>query len=81
MSKSWHYLSFADDDNGFLGGAYVEGNTHIEAHLRATLLGINPGGEVMFVGPLPAEALAANVPEEQRERLLSQAEIEGGRLR
>lgn len=44
------YLSFAEDrPGGFLGSTVVEGRTAEEAYFVATLLGLNPGGEVAIL--------------------------------
>lgn len=72
----WFYISFADDD-GFLGGVYVEGRNEAEALLRSHALGINPGGEAMLVGPIPPERLREHVRGEDRDRLLTAAEVKG----
>lgn len=40
------WLSFADDD-GFRGVALVDAEDFPSAHLRASILGLNPGGEVV----------------------------------
>ena len=46
------YFSFADD-SGFLGGCYIEGLDFDLALLMTHALGINPGGSVRGVGPIP----------------------------
>jgi len=74
MDDLWFYLSFADADH-FLGGAYVRGGSLVEAVTRSHVLGINPGGEVMSIGPIPEPALAEHVEVEDRERLLSKSEL------
>lgn len=78
--ESWFYLSFADGDlptgQQFLGGAYIQGINQGAAVSRAHKLGINPGGEVQIVGPLTPNAMAENVPAEDRERLLTREELE-----
>jgi hypothetical protein len=77
--EPWFYLSFADpklpEGEQFLGGAYVRGVNEGAAVGRSHKLGINPGGEVMTFGPLADEAMAENVPEPQRERLLTREEV------
>lgn len=73
--SGWYYLSFAGDD-GFLGGAYVQGESSKDAYFNATTSGVNPGGEVQILGPLPPEEMDENVPEEKRGRLLSREEVE-----
>src|SRR5579872_5489004 len=42
----WYWLSFADEEKGFLGVAIVRARSIDEAITRAWELGINPGGEV-----------------------------------
>lgn len=51
---NWWYLSFVDNDV-FLGGCYVQGRTFILAVGRSHELGINPGGEVVGLGPMTEE--------------------------
>jgi hypothetical protein len=79
--EPWFYLSFADGDlpdgQQFLGGAYVQAFNEGAAVGRSHKLGINPGGEVRILGPLPAEQLDANVPAADRERLLTREELGG----
>lgn len=76
--SDWFYMSFVDPEpDEFLGGIYVKGNTLGEALTRSHLLGINPGGEAHTIGPITHARIVQHVPEEQRERLLSKAEIEG----
>lgn len=72
----WFYLSFAND-RGWLGGAYVPGNTAAEALISAWANDCNPGDdEVRFAGPFTAARLAAmGVPPEDRCRLLSLEEL------
>lgn len=77
----WFYFSYADD-SGWLGGAYVEAEDDMSAYFKTTVTDengnrINPGGEVMFVGPLPAEAMS-DVKEEDRNRLLNREEVANG---
>lgn len=43
---------------------------------RAHQLGINPGGEGVLAGPFTQQDIDENVPEKDRERLLSREEIE-----
>jgi len=78
--EPWFYLSFCDADlpkgQQFLGGAYVQGVNAGAAVGRSHKLGINPGGEVKILGPLPAEQMDENVPVADRERLLTRAEVE-----
>jgi hypothetical protein len=49
----------------------------VQATVIASLLGLNPGGEVMAVGPLSEDEFQANVPIANRYRLLSEEEIQG----
>lgn len=51
-------LSFVNDE-GPLGGIITTGHSHILAIVHATELGLNPGGEVMTVGPFPANSFPA----------------------
>lgn len=79
-ANTWFYLSFADAElpkgQQFLGGAYVRAASLPEAITCSHQLGINPGGEVQVLGPLSAQDMDKNVPEEKRERLLSRDEVE-----
>lgn len=50
--KRWYYLSFADD-GGFRGGACIAADDDIEAVRESWRQGLNPGGDVRIVGPLP----------------------------
>jgi hypothetical protein len=70
----WFYLSFAEEE--FLGGLYIEAESSVDALFRATTGGLNPGGEAAVVGPIPAELVDENVPEDHRGRLLTREEIE-----
>lgn len=67
------YLSFAEPHK-FLGSVYVEARGYTSALQRTHRLGINPGGQVLHI-PVPPE-IAAIIPEERRNRLLSRAELE-----
>lgn len=72
MTEDWMYLSFTDYVDGvdtFLGACVVRGSNVLEAAFAAHLLGINPGGQVLGIGPLSAKALDTFSPE-YRERLL-----------
>lgn len=73
---AWWYLSFADEDS-FLGGAYIQAFGTMSAVTTATVLGLNPGGEVAAWGPIPDDQMDLHVPVENRMRLLSQKEING----
>ena len=72
--EEWWYLSFAEK-KGFLGGLYIRARGIMDATLRARMLGLNPGGEVMSWGPISQEGMDAMVPEEKRGRLLSKEEV------
>jgi hypothetical protein len=63
------WLSFSNAD-GPLGVAVVQAPGVLEAVVRSHELGINPGGEVAFFGPLPDSAIGP----EWRDRLLSEDE-------
>ncbi len=75
-STPWWWLSFADPglpkDAQFLGVAVLQAPTMEAAVPRASLLGINPGGEVQIVGPLPR---TLRVLPELANRLLDRAEV------
>ena len=85
----WFYFSFADGSRPkgtqFLGGVYIQVPPEAEglndkAMLWETLrkshrIGVNPGGEVKTIGPIPAAVIEANVPAASRERLLTEKEI------
>lgn len=51
-----YWLSFVGD-NGFLGVAIVRAFGEVHAVATAWDQGINPGGEVGIVGPLPSDAI------------------------
>lgn len=74
--EAWWYLSFATDA-GFLGGLYIRADHGVDACVKAGILGLNPGGEVQFVGPIPDEALEAQVAVGNRYRLLTAEEVDG----
>lgn len=70
--STWFYLSFASHDDGrFLGATYVEAPDLTSAIARSHELEVNPGGEVMAVGPFPFDLFAQHVAPERRERLLT----------
>jgi hypothetical protein len=73
----WFYISFADT-SGFLGGCYVQGEDMPNAIIAAHEAGIRPGGESLGFGPFEDELIDKNVPEKDRERLLSREEIGDG---
>lgn len=68
----WWYLSFGTPA-GFLGGAFILAPGAAHAHLVANSLGINPGGQIMFV-PVPADR-ARDIPKKYLFRLLTKAEL------
>lgn len=70
--RDW-YLSFATKDE-FLGAAVVQADDIVGAHLAVTLLGINPGGEVLLVAVPDGKADA--LPDEFRNVLLSRSDVE-----
>lgn len=69
----WWYLSFAEPGK-FLGGAYIQARGVTLALTRAHALGINPGGEVMFV-EIPHEA-EHKIPSAHKHRLLTKIELQ-----
>lgn len=77
---TWFYLSFADphrpEGTQFLGGLYIEAKTLPEALTASHVRGLNPGGGVQVVGPIPDEMMDKNVPVADRHRLLSRKELE-----
>lgn len=46
----WWYLSFAEDKppngRGFLGGVFIKARGFMSAYTGASMVGLNPGGEV-----------------------------------
>ena len=75
--EEWYYLSFAlpKEEGGFLGGVYLKARGIMWAVSTASMLGINPGGEVQSWGPIAEELMDARVPKEKRWRLLSKEEV------
>lgn len=69
MRPPYWWLSFADE-RGFLGAVVVPGSSFLEAVTAASLLGVNPGGEVQGV-EIPGETSDPFTP----GRLYSKAEI------
>jgi hypothetical protein len=63
------YLSFADE-TGFLGAVFIPEQDIVSAVQEAWRLGINPGGEVMGLGPGPMP------PSEWVGRLLTREQVE-----
>ena len=78
---TWFYLSFADPQKPsgeqFLGAAYVnaDGEQIVDVMSRLSAIGINPGGEILIAGPIGEEEIDDYLPQENRERLLTRAEI------
>jgi hypothetical protein len=70
---SWWWLSFSDER--FLGAAIVEASNFPEAVLRTHALGINPGGEVLALGPFSEDEVRPLVGPGCCNRLLSKREI------
>lgn len=70
------WLSFCDPDapegSQFLGVAVVQAPTLPAAITRSHVLGVNPGGEVASMGPIPVGYIAG----EWRDRLLTRDEAE-----
>jgi threonine dehydrogenase-like Zn-dependent dehydrogenase len=66
------YLSYADDD-GFRGGLYLEAHGPASAALRANMEKLSPGGEVMVIGPVPADKIP---PQNFWNRLLTREELQ-----
>lgn len=70
------WLSFADPDlptgSQFLGALVIPAAGYMLALSLASLLGLNPGGEVQGVGPLPLWAIDSK----WHGRLLSRAEVD-----
>jgi hypothetical protein len=71
------YMSFCDGDRPkgeqFLGSLYIRGKSFCGAVSKSHLLGLNPGGEILFV-EVPLD-VASRVPEEWIGRLLSREEL------
>src|SRR5882757_8448087 len=74
----WWWLSFADPElpegSQFLGVVIIEARGMMGAVTLATMLGLNPGGEIQGV-TLPDEV---EVPADWTCRLLTKAEAERG---
>lgn len=70
------WLSFADPNlpagTQFLGVVITQAATIEDAITGTHLLGINPGGQIGIMGPVPADLIAP----EWRDRLLTKAEAE-----
>jgi hypothetical protein len=54
------YLSFASETE-FLGATVIEADSGMEAWTKATLRGLNPGGEVMMLQVPPAAEKEADI--------------------
>lgn len=63
-------LSFSDEED--LGACFVAASGGVQAVMASHSLGINPGGQVEFVGPFPLDAFAP----EWQDRLLTVEEVE-----
>lgn len=76
LSKETFYLSFCDPDkpegSKFLGVIIVDGIDIVDAHCMTHFLGINPGGEVLFI-KIP---IGVNIKEGYKNRLLTKEEAE-----
>jgi hypothetical protein len=70
--EQWHYVSFAD--KVFHGVVIIMAHGITDAISKCHRLSINPGGQVMCV-PMPDEIIA-QVPEADRARLLSKADVQ-----
>lgn len=55
-----YYLSFADDDR-FRGAVYIWAANATHAVYRTWKLDINPGGQVMILGPIPANKVPEGI--------------------
>jgi hypothetical protein len=71
VPERWHYVSFAD--KVFHGAVIIEAHGVTDALTKCNILGINPGGQVFAVS-MPDEIIA-QVPDADRTRLLSKADI------
>lgn len=73
----WWYISFADgslpEGEQFLGACFVKAQGEMTAVGVTHLLNINPGGEVMIVGPMYDDQVP---PEQPRWRLMQREEID-----
>lgn len=69
--RRWYYLSFATKEE-FLGGLQLEAFGPADAHLRASEMGMNPGGSVVIVAAPPGFVPPAGTT----DRLMSLQEIE-----
>lgn len=73
----WWFLSFTDDarpvGDRHLGTCFVKAANAVRAIEAAHETGLNPGGEILIVGPVPEADVPAVQP---RWALMSRAEIE-----
>src|SRR5271155_5554342 len=57
---AWWWLSFADrsrpDGSQFLGACLVKARGFLGAVMAAKIMGLNPGGEVKGIGPIPEDS-------------------------
>lgn len=65
------YLSFAASGHGFRGGVITQAPSNLAAWEKTYTEGINPGGQVLVIGPMPTHWAAP----EMRDRLLRAHEI------
>jgi hypothetical protein len=69
------WLSFADPEKPqgqqFLGGLITQARTFPAALTRSWAIGVNPGGEVAYRGPIPASYIGP----QWRDRLLTKEEV------
>src|ERR1044072_3766995 len=72
LPEGWlWWLSFVDEEKGFLGVAVVEADGPATAMDKTTELGINPGGAIGSY-PVPGEHVAPAF----RDRLLTRADVD-----
>jgi len=67
QSEAIWWLSFADEEKGFLGVSIVKGWSFLDASINAHNLDINPGGEVQGCE-------VTGIPEKHHNRLLTKEE-------
>jgi len=76
--EHWWWLSFADKDLGFLGAVLVWAEDFKDAHLKVTMLGLNPGGAVkgfLVKDEIAYATEAPFKPEDHCNKLLSKQYI------
>ena len=71
---TWYWLSFAGHGRN-LGACIVRGDDLIAAIRRSHVLGINPGGEVLSIGPIGDEEARAMMLPGHLEVLLSKQQV------